>query len=132
MRTPTEKLSRLQKQILVLALRNKLQEGREFDAPMGADVYHSQILAEIYEFPTRWPLRHDERWKERAGHRRLHLDFDPAEIGQARYDAACSSISRAMARLEARGLVKLYHGEITKWAGCQLTPLGVETAKRLS
>lgn len=33
-----KKLSSLQKQILVLALRNKLREGRGFDEPGRADV----------------------------------------------------------------------------------------------
>jgi hypothetical protein len=127
----TRKLSKLQKQILALALENRVREGRAFESHHGADVFYSQILAEVYGFQTTWPLRRTHG--EHAGQRICgqHL-FDPATIGEGRYNAAQAAISRAMARLESRGLVRRLCGHISHWAGCDLTPAGHELAKRLA
>jgi hypothetical protein len=113
-----EKLSKLQKQILVLALANKQRENRGFEA-RGADLYYSEILREVYGFATTGPLR-----EHPGGH-----DFDLTVIGRERYNAAQAAISRTMIRLHSRGLIHAMCGAISRWSGCNLTPLGVEAAE---
>ncbi len=57
--------------------------------------------------------------------------FDRTKIGEERYNTAVVSVSRAFARLEERGLViRVYAGR--EWMGIDLTPEGLDTAKRLS
>jgi hypothetical protein len=179
----TARLSKLQKRILVLALANHRQEGR--DKPYtpdiktvvllgtaglkpgtergGADLYYSQIMAEVYGFPlqmlwgwqyylagvkmsweeiegkavkddprleSRWEEAGRETLRDKEGHRHPGGKlFDVEEIGRERYNAACAAISRAMVRLEARGLVKRIYGRISHWSGCDLTPEGVKAAE---
>lgn len=119
------KLSKLQRQILVLALANKLRENRGFKARSGADVFYSEILATVYGFPLELPLR-------QAGQRTICRKFDREVIGRARYQAAEAAVSRTMLRLEARGLVRCVCARHTTWAGCNLTPAGFKIAKTVS
>jgi hypothetical protein len=124
-----KKLSRLQKQILLLALENKLREGRAFpeEEDGGADVYYAEILATVYGFPPTGPLRqgYDPAGRRLAG----GWKFSPGEIGQARYNAAQAAVSRAMLRLHSRGLAVCVWGAISHWSGCSLTSAGLEAAK---
>jgi hypothetical protein len=126
-----KKLSKLQKQILTLAFDNRLREGRD-DTSNAADLFYSQILAEVYRFPTTQSLRYGG-YDEHAGQRicGTHI-FELTVIGKARYNAAQAAISRAMMRLESRELITCIRGSISHWAGCNLTPAGVELAKRLT
>ena len=119
------KLSNLQKQILVLALQNHIEEGHKVESTGCLDLYNSQLLAEVYRFPA----RSQRRWKHYLGvtrHRRDRLDFDVDEIGHARYNAAMEAVSRAMARLEEGGLALRFE------RGCSLTPSGVEAAQAVN
>ncbi|HZZ79829.1 MAG TPA: hypothetical protein VFE62_15025 [Gemmataceae bacterium] len=52
--------------------------------------------------------------------------FDPDAIGRSKYNSAQASISRACARLEARGLVKRVTGLYSHWAGVEITDKGRE------
>jgi hypothetical protein len=54
--------------------------------------------------------------------------FDREQIGRDRYGAAHASVSRAVRRLEARGLVERYAGTVIRWAGLRLTDAGFEAA----
>jgi hypothetical protein len=54
--------------------------------------------------------------------------FDREAIGRARYDAAQASLSRAVRRLEARGLVERYEGAVSRWAGVRLADGALEAA----
>jgi hypothetical protein len=128
----TSKLSKLQKQILALALANRVREGRD-EKSNGADLFYSQILAEVYGFPTTYPLRLGAEHPYHPGMRICgqHV-FDVGEIGKGRYNAAQAAISRAMARLQSRGLVIGQCGVTAHWSGCNLTVDGMELAKRLT
>jgi hypothetical protein len=121
----SSKLSKLQKAILRLAFANKEGEGRGFGLDSGADVYYSEILAVVFQFPTRkqyaLPLR-------RLPGRRI---FAPAEIGLSRYRSAEVAISRAVLRLHIRRLAKSVHSRHSTWAGASLTPAGVAIARAL-
>jgi hypothetical protein len=120
------KLSRLQKQILLLALANKQRENRGFEERTLADVLYSEILMEVYRFRPIEPLR------DKTGKRDVSRKFDPVLIGRARYNAALAAVSRAIRRLEQRGLAWSVRGNYTPWAGCSLTPEGLPLAKQLS
>jgi hypothetical protein len=118
---PNKKLSKLQRQILALALANRLAENRT-DESRGTDLLYSQILHEVYGFPLREDLAYDGynvcSLRERDGSRKYgHKHFEPEVIGRERFDAAQSSISRAMVRLEQRGLVVRMYGSISHWSG---------------
>jgi hypothetical protein len=54
--------------------------------------------------------------------------FDREEIGRSRYDTAHASLSRAVRRLEARGLATRYTGAGSRWSGLRLTDAGFEAA----
>lgn len=109
------KLSRLQRWILYAAFENR-SDAQE------VDLYRHEILAGYFDFPMRWydsePLHSNP-----GSHR-----FDREQIGRERYDAAQASISRAVRRLEARGLVERYVGAVSRWAGLRLTDAGFEAA----
>jgi hypothetical protein len=155
----TKKLSKLQKQILALALANRIAEGRDQpyvhvpsfidgllqrDNPHhqqptshgGCDLARNQILHEVYNFPTAlegelatdgWDMGSLRR---RDGSRILTGKmFDVEEIGRERYDAAQAAVSRAIVRLEQRGLVERIFGAYSHWAGVNLTDAGVELAQ---
>ena len=79
------KLSKLQKQILVLALENRVRERREFNTSQGADVYYSEILTKVYRFPPTQPLIYNQNHGAARGHRIPGgWKFNPAAIGQGR------------------------------------------------
>lgn len=114
------KLSKLQKTILALAA-----EAREQRHGNGVDVYYSQILAEAFGFPhkcDRYP-HVPCRW---VGGQH----FSRTEIGERRYDAAAASVSRAVRRLEQRGLVTVYVGRSCRWSGVALTDEAVKTEEK--
>lgn len=112
------KLSRLQRFILTAADRNRTSEARA-DASKGADLYYSEIMADWFGFePTNDP----------RGQASQH--FDLSTIGKKRYSAASASISRAVLRLQARGLVTCLRGSIARWSGVSLTPQGAKAAKK--
>ena len=116
------RLSRQQRWILSAAYRNRCA-GPPADDP---DLYYHEILAGYFGFPVRW-----------NADKPLHLSpgphhFDREAIGHARCHAAEVSISRAVQRLEARGLVERRAAAYGRWTGLRLTDVAVEAARTLS
>jgi hypothetical protein len=93
----------LQKRILTLAY-DRINE----------PLYYSEILEEVYAFP---PAVGGER---NPG----SIRFDRQAIGPARYNAAQAALSRAMSRLDKRGLILRLCGGHSRWSGCSITPRG--------
>ena len=115
------KLSRLQRWILYAAFDNRSVD----PAAPKVDLYNHEILAGYFGFPMRWYDR-EPLHSHPGAHR-----FDREQIGRERYDAAQASVSRAVKRLEARGLVERYAGAASRWAGLRLTDAGFEAAPML-
>lgn len=113
-------LSPLQRQILLLAQDNR-DNGRTGDN--GVDLYHREVYAAVYGFPTLWG---DVR-KVGPGTQ----NFSRTAIGPRVYDSAVSAVSRAVRRLEARGLVAICSGAISHWSGVRLTDEGYQAANGL-
>lgn len=113
--TEHPKLSKMQRAILAMAHSRRGQSRRN-----NVELYYAEILCEWFGFPSRTDPR-------RPGDQH----FSRAEIGPQVYDAAQASLSRAVRRLEARGLVTVYHGVYCRWAGLALTDEGVRTAADL-
>jgi hypothetical protein len=116
-------LSALQKQILSLALKNRETENRTEDAQSGADLYYSEILVSVYGFEPIESLRTRDGRRKSFGKK-----FDVGAIGKDRYNSAMAAISRAVLRLDQRGLVTALRGTFSRWSGCDLTDDGVRTA----
>src|SRR5215212_5900217 len=130
-------LSELQQSILRLAYRNRLERlDRIAESEPGSheyrvytqgvhsvDLYYAEVLREHFGWDVRgwrWDLEREPRPK--WGH-----NFSMREIGERRYYSAHSSLSRAVARLEARGLVERCHLYL---AGLDLTDQGVKEAEK--
>ncbi len=96
--------------------------GQSGPAASAPDVSYHEILAGYFGFPV---ARYaDEPSGAHPGTRR----FDREEIGRARYDAAQASLSRAVRRLEARGLVGGRPAGAIRRPGVKLTDTGLEVA----
>ena len=120
-----QRLSSLQRQILAMSRVNRIKEGRTDHEAHGADLYYSEIMVAVYGFPSSESLREMEAGvltdKRKAGGKK----FDRRAIGLARYNRAQAAISRAMRRLESRGLITLVCGRYARWSGCSLTSEGL-------
>jgi hypothetical protein len=62
-------------------------------------LHPADILAGFFGWPTLGPLRPE-------GERCRGLNFDREEVGPERYNASMASLSRAIRRLEDRGLIE--------------------------
>jgi hypothetical protein len=126
------KLSALQKRILVMALANRIKEGRTA-ASKGADLYYSEVLAVVYGFRPTGPLRYGDHYGEHAG-QRIPGDqkFDREIIGRARYNSAHTAISRAMLGLADHGLITWLTGANSSWSGCSLTTEGLAVSQTVN
>lgn len=125
----TSRLSRLQREILRLA--DDKRQHREAvntgaDLPQSqpfrlthptVDLFYAEILVHAFGFPA----------KRSTGLSGQH--FSRAEIGAQRYNAAQASVSRAVRRLEGRGLVTVYSGAYAGWTGLSLTDEAVKTCR---
>ena len=111
-------LSKLQTTILVTALANReaRSDGRH------VDVYYDEVLIAFYGWPARLV------WGRRANGQH----FNVAEIGKRKYDAGNAALSRAMIRLEHRGLITRHRGAYAGWSGAKLTEAGKAVAHRLT
>lgn len=119
------KLSRLQRWILYAAYENRAAVMCEPGASPEADLYYAEVLAGYFGFPwTHWAGR---SLREARG---SHC-FDREAIGRSRYDAAQASLSRAVRRLESRGLVERHVAAYSRWAGIRLADGVVEAASKL-
>ena len=110
-------LSELQRTALAIAYRNR-QAGGVSDRNT-VDAYYAEIMAEHYGFTP-----HPRVDLHSPG--RQH--FSRSKIGPERYDAAKAALSRAMKRLEERGLVVVAQGANSHWSGIELTDAGVQAA----
>ncbi|MDY7107509.1 MAG: hypothetical protein SYC29_02630 [Planctomycetota bacterium] len=104
-------LSDLQKTILSLALN-----GRRSSRYRGADLIRAEILESYYG------------WEHSYVPQRLSgIRFSRAAIGEKKYNSAQVAVSRAVQRLERRGLIRL-----STWPqGILLTDTGVKAAEEL-
>jgi hypothetical protein len=109
----TRGLSQLQRQILRLALDK------------GADVtlWRAELLAACFGFQPKPVRLYGSNDLTKPGQH-----FSPQQVGVARYRSAQVSLSRAVRRLEDRGLVAMWEGVYASRRGLQLTPAGVEAA----
>jgi DNA-binding MarR family transcriptional regulator len=131
-------LSKLQKTILSLAYRNRLDRleraataDTAFERNIyerggySIDLYDSEVLREHFGWEPRsiW-------WRPALGEARPHYGqiFKMSEIGERRYRSTRSSLSRAVTRLEDRALVERRHLDL---AGLDLTDRGIEEAEKL-
>lgn len=105
----------MQKGILKLAYQRRMR-GQKTGS---CDVCTTQLLMDIYD----WPLV--ENCFSVAAH-----NFDRNEIGPRDYDQAMVTVSRAVRRLEARGLVARFKSRHA-WSGISLTPEGVKASAEL-
>jgi hypothetical protein len=125
-------LSPLQQQILLAARRGRATRDRAtFGPPEAPDALLAELLHEVLV----WPLHLASQWHWRTGTpelRRGGQNFRRAQIGLARYNAGRAAVSRALARLERRGLLTRRWGMFSNWAGVRLTPAGLRVADRLS
>ena len=126
----TTKLSKLQKQVLLIALR--------WHGKAHSDVYNTDIKVEVFGWKPGCYHRHgwsDEayaqpgtaRYELAHGWANRSLDgqiFDRKSIGERRYNAVSVSAHRALKRLTERHL--LYQSGY----GWSLTEHGLETAKK--
>lgn len=122
-------LSKLQKQILLLALGNRELKVRP-DCYGDLDLYSPEILERVYGFPVEERYGWFGKVTTRGDPTRQH--FRLAVIGRARYNSAQAAVSRAFRRLQERGLVERQRGAYAAWHGINLTPEGADQAKRLT
>jgi hypothetical protein len=87
------------------------------------DLYYPEVLREHFGFEVRNRWWSPERGERPTGEQ----NFSMQRIGERHYRSAQSSLSRAVARLEARELVERCSGHP---AGLNLTERGVEEAER--
>ncbi|MFD5493375.1 winged-helix domain-containing protein [Streptomyces sp. NPDC127091] len=112
-------LSPLQRRILQLAHDNR-EAGRSKRGT--ADVYTAEVFAMVYGFPTLPGA--DVRDPSRQ-------TFSREEIGTKAYDTAAAAVSRALRRLEERGLLTR-QGGAGAGAGARLTKAGRQEAATLA
>lgn len=127
-RTMPRGLSTLQKTILRLAL-----EGRDYETLRprepnnrwnGVDVYTAEIFAVAF-LGNHDSVATRKEWADCPGAQKFSL----REIGEKEYRAAKASISRAIRRLEERGLVTASVGAFSRWTGVALTEAGLKVAR---
>lgn len=120
-------LSDLQSAILRQALDNRESDERPNCL---ADVFAFELLKGYFGFPypawlQRFPPDEAHEFTRRSPWRHFFRKTGVA----ARHNSACAAISRALARLEQRGLVIRRYGD--GWAGANLTDAGIEAARPL-
>jgi hypothetical protein len=128
-------LSDLQKDILTCAYNNYATGDNVFThkpshgfniPPLRVDAFYYEILIRHFGFENRLK---DRDWRGRVF---TGQHFDKDKIGKERYNAAQAALSRAVTRLHQRGLITFISGALAKWTGVNLTPAGIEVARRLS
>jgi len=115
---------------LIARLRGVDVEARLVNVyPEGADLYFHEVLGSCFGF--------SEFRKTGIGGHVTDLRaswgkfFDRRSIGPARYGAASASASKALARLEVRGLASRVYGG-RSWMGVDLTPAGLAEARAIT
>lgn len=97
-------LSSVQLRILAAA-----QLGRQRALESGVHAYRFELLHSVYGLPL-----------AREGHPGKQA-FDPKEIGRSRYICASVALSKAIRRLEKRGLIRIVKCDAHHWSGIALT-----------
>ena len=125
------KLSKLQKFILKKGYENRFSTVIESDkwliskigrpAPVKHDIRPREVLFHFYNFPGR-PDHLQSGGKVQV--------FKMASIGELRYRSAAAAVSRALKRLEDRGLVTRWR-DGSKGAFAELTDEGLRVGKEL-
>lgn len=96
-----------------------------------AAIYTYDILGEVYGF-AEYPISYRGGSGEYKKRFPWGLHFDRASIGEERYNAAQAAVSKALKRLEDRGLlVRLYVRGYGAWTGATLTEPGMQAAREL-
>jgi hypothetical protein len=116
------RLSDLQKWILVAASKVKPTES---EGAQTFRLYTAQIKAGYYKFSLRKDWMGDRVSLDDLGCKH----FNSKEIPN--YRAACVAISRAITRLEKRGLVTVLQGRVSHWTAVQLTEAGKSEAQTI-
>ena len=115
-------LSEIQKDILRLAVVNRDDPERK----ASTDLYYGQVYVDVFGWKVKRKYRRP--LSEHPGGQNFDLD----EIGRKHYDVVLASVSRAVRRLEERGLVVRMVGSTCHWAGLNLTDQGYVLARELS
>ena len=105
-------LSKLQKEILKIAYRNRDRIYKR------GNVTNSEVLIEVYNFPTHPPAPYSTSGKPQI--------FNRAKIGIKKYKAASVSVVKSFNRLVERGLAQRQYNH-----GIYLTEEGMKVAKAL-
>jgi hypothetical protein len=121
--TAPNRLGRLQKVILALALRNREAEDRHGEEDYGADVLATEAIVAHLELP-------DAEAFFRDGRTYSTTIYGSARLSKAEYLSAKASVSVSLRILERRGLVVAVRG-LTGWTGANLTEEGVRVAQSL-
>jgi hypothetical protein len=111
-------LSELQKKILVASLESRGNTpGKQIDA------YYRELITVCFGWEqTGYILVNDELNSTFVGPKQFKKRDHP------NYNAVKVSLTRAVKRLETRGLLTCYHGRSANWAGVKLTQSGEEIA----
>ena len=110
-------LSYLQRSIIKSAMMHRTQEAEQKFSEI--DVSFPVLLIELFD----WPGDVDRLMKSPTGQK-----FTRQDVGEQKYNSNTASLSRAITRLEQRGLVKVWVGATYKWTGIWLTASGVTEA----
>ena len=114
-------LSELQKEVLRIGLHN-----REARGPGNVDVMRSEALQQVFGWELLYPwtrLRRDDGRPSHGQH------FSKQRIGVAHYQSAQASVTRALRRLERRGLViRCAH---SRYVDVDLTESGIKRAREV-
>ena len=108
-----ERLSLVQKQVLLMAYMNRLEAERTAESP-GPDLYYQQALEEVYGFTPAVGGEYTPGGKR----------FDRQAIGAARYNAGQAALSRTVRRLQDHGLILCVCKSHNRSSGCSITPKG--------
>ena len=126
-------LSELQQKILRLALAYRNQpRPEEWRSSKRCDLYQSDIVLCLYSLRPKsanWP---DDNW---PGRDRTGLPSAKFSLSEPGYNTVRAVISRALARLEKRGLIMIVSKRDYAFlgsAGFELTPTGIEEAESLT
>jgi hypothetical protein len=85
--------------------------------PNGVDLYYWEVMDRYFDIRTR--------------HRKLRPGLEGWKAFSTReYKSAAAALSRSVTRLERRGLVQVFHGSYSRWAGIRLTDLGKQIAEK--
>jgi hypothetical protein len=120
-------LSELQQDMIVMAYKNK--EAGRVAYRTGPREYNTYPVVSAHV--KREQILHERFGWEPNGNRYLS-NFSKKDIGPKRYNCVMASLSRALHRLEGRGLVELTQSmRAGGWSGAELTEEGEAKARQI-